>query len=113
MRTGAYIVVLLLGVACVILTTSLILIARTNQRLQIQLQARQQALSQGILGQQAQQISSGVLQDMAGAAAEDAEIRRLLEKYGYRVASPRPTNSAVESLESKREDSTNTVALKP
>ena len=113
MRTGAYFVVLLLAVACVVLTAALILMAHTNQRLQFQLQARQQSLSQGILGQQAQQISGVVLQDLAVAAGRNPEIRQLLEKYGYRVPAPRAPGPAASGPEAKPEESTNTVASKP
>ena len=89
MKTGSYFIVLLLAVACVVLTVALILMARTNQQLQSQLQAQQQVLNQGVLGQQAQQISAGVLQDMANASVDNVGIRQLLEKHGYRLPSAR------------------------
>ena len=90
MKSGPYFVVLLLTVAGVVLTVALILVARTNQQLQVQLQAQQQALSQGVLGQQVQQISAGVLQDLARVAAGNPAIRQLLAKYGYRVTPAAP-----------------------
>ena len=99
MKSGPYFVVLLLAVACAVLAVALILVARTNQQLQVQLQAQQQALNQGVLGQQAQQISAGVLQDMAGAAVGNPAIRQLLEKHGYRVPSPPSSGSATNSPE--------------
>ena len=95
MKPGPYFVLLLLAVACVVLVVALILMGHTNQKLQVELQAQQQALNQGILGQQAQQISGGVLQDMASAAAGSPGIRQLLEKHGYRVS---PTHSATPSV---------------
>lgn len=85
MKPGLYFFVLLLAAANVILVIALCLVTRSNQQLQVRLQAQQQALSQGILGQQAQQISAGVLQDLAGAAVNNPAHRQLLEKYGYRV----------------------------
>jgi hypothetical protein len=88
MKAGPYFVLLLLAVACVGMTMALILVQHTNQKLQVDLQARQQVLNQGILGQQAQQISGGVLQDMATAAVKSRGIRVLLEKNGYRVPPP-------------------------
>jgi negative regulator of sigma E activity len=97
MKSGRYFVVLLLAVACVVLTAALVLTTHTNQKLQFQLQAQQQALSQGILGQQAQQISGGVLQDLAGAAAGSPEIRQLMEKHGYRVSPARSAGPAVNA----------------
>jgi len=96
MRSGSYFIVLLLAVACVALAAALILMARTNQQLQVKLQVQQQTLTQGVLGQQAQQISAGVLQDMAKAAVSNAGIRQLLEKHGYRQ--PAPVRSAAPGV---------------
>ena len=113
MKPGPYFVLLLLGVACVGLTVALIVMAQTNQQLQAESQTRQQALNQGILGQQAQQISGGVIQDLTSAAAGNSAIRQLLEKHGYRVPSSRSARSAVNSAESRREESANQEAPKP
>ena len=113
MKAGRYFVVLLLAVVCVVLTVALILMEHTNQQLQVQLQAQQQALNQGILGQQAQQISGGVLQDLADSSVGNSRIRRLLEKHGYRVPSPSSPASDMNSLETKRDESTNTGEAKP
>lgn len=113
MRPGPYFIILLLAVACVILTAALMLIDHTNQNLQVQLQARQQALNQGILGQQAQQISGGVLQDLASAAIRSHDIHQLLEKYGYRVSAPRSQISAMNSQGKTTEETTNTEEPKP
>lgn len=120
MKPGPYFVVLLLGVACAVLAVTLIVVAQSNQKLQIKLQSQQQALSQGILGQQAQQISSGVLQDLANAAAGgNTEVRQLLEKYGYNVPVQRPQPAAPGASEKKQEDEkdqkagTQTEAPKP
>jgi len=98
---------LLLAVVCLVLSVALILMEHTNQQMQVQLQVQQQTLNQGILGQQAQQISGGVLQEMAAAAVRSREIRELLEKYGYRVSSPQPKGAATDSSEQKREETTN------
>jgi hypothetical protein len=101
MKTGYYFIVLFMAIICVGLTVALIFIGQANQHLQIKLQNQQQALNQGILGQQAQQISSGVLQDMAGAAAGNSEIRKVLEKYGYHVSLPAPAGSTTKTETSK------------
>ena len=94
MKAGYYFILLLLAVACVGLSVALVAVATTTQRLQVQLQAQQQTLNGGILGQQGQQISAGVLQDMAGVAARNPRLRKLLEKYGYRAAA---TNAVEEA----------------
>lgn len=101
MKRGPYFVLLSLAAACVVLTVALILMAHTNQQLQVNLQAQQQALNQGILGQQAQQISASVLQDLANVAAGNPGIRQLLEKHGYPVPAPRPSDSVLNLPEKK------------
>lgn len=104
MKPAAYFTVLLLAVVCVVLSVALVLIAQTNQGLQLKLQAQQQTLSQGILGQQAQQISGGVIQDLAKAAGANREVRQLLEKHGYSVPATRPTGAAVSAPEKKEKE---------
>ena len=113
MKSGQYFVVLLIAVACGVLTVAVIVMEFTNQQLQVKLQAQQQALNQGILGQQAQQISSGVIQDLTSAAVGNFEIRQLLEKHGYRVPAYRPTGSAMNSRKKKQDESENTPVRSP
>lgn len=113
MKPRHYFIVMLLAVVCVALTVALIIMTHTNQQLQVQLQSQQQALGQGILGQQAQQISAGVLQDLADAAVKSSEIRQLLEKHGYRLPSPRFQGSAIDASEQKREEAANIEAPTP
>lgn len=50
MKPGYYFAVLLLAVACVALTVTLIPMTLVNQQLQVHLQTRQQAFNQGIFG---------------------------------------------------------------
>ena len=113
MKAGSYFFLLLLGAACILLTVGLIAMAYTNQQLQARLQAQQQALNQGVLGQQGQQISAGVLQDLSDASVDNSDIRQLLEKNGYRVASSRPAAAARSSTEKKQETTPNTEVQKP
>jgi hypothetical protein len=113
MKPGAYFILLLLAVACVGLTVALILIEHTNQKLQVQLQAQQQALNQGILGQQAQQISGGVIQELSTAAARSRGIRELLKKNGYRVPSSQPAGGTKNAHAKTEEASTDTEESKP
>ncbi|MEI6807554.1 MAG: hypothetical protein WCN95_02440 [bacterium] len=113
MKPVAYFTVLLLAVVCVVLSVALVLISQTNQELQLKLQAQQQALSQGILGQQAQQISGGVIQDLIKAAGTNREISQLLEKHGYSVPGSRSTGAAVSASKSKEKESTKPEASNP
>ena len=85
MKQGQYFFILLLSVICVVLTAALVCMGQVNIRMQAKLQEQQLKLNQGVLGQQAQQISAGVLKDMADSAAANDDMRKLLEKHGYRV----------------------------
>ena len=110
MKNWHYFSVLLLAVVSALLTVVLIVLGEKNQNLQTKLQIQQQILNQGILGQQAQQISAGVLKDLADAAVDDQELRQLLEKHGYRVQLPMPRDGAMNLQDKKQEESTQTVA---
>ncbi len=103
MRQGQYFLILLLSVVCVVLTAGLVIMGQTNMRMQVKLQEQQQKLNQGILGQQAQQISGGVLKDMADVAAESREMRQLLEKHGFQV---KPGTAAAAGEAAKQADKT-------
>jgi len=95
MKPASFFVVLLLSVVCVVLSVSLVFIARANQKVQTGLQAKQQQLNSGILGPQGQQIGNSLLQDMANAAARSAGMRKLLEKHGYQLQPAEPPAAAV------------------
>ncbi len=94
MKAGTYYAVLFMAILCVLLTVALVIMGYNNQQLQIKLQAQQQVLNQGVLGQQAQQISSALLQNMADVAADNLEIRQLMEKHGYRITPAKDTDPA-------------------
>lgn len=85
MKAGSYFIVLLLGVVCVGLSVALVLIASSNQQLQARLEEQRRTLSGGVLGPQGQQISAGVLSDLAAVAATNMAVRSLLDKHGYRL----------------------------
>lgn len=91
MKSIPYVIVLLLSVACVVLSVSLVQTIRINQRIQVELQTNQQLLNSGILGPQGQQIGNNLLQDMANTATRNADMRQLLAKYGYQI---QPTTNA-------------------
>jgi type II secretory pathway pseudopilin PulG len=104
MKEWQFFTMLLLGLMCVGLIAAVVGMTVVNQRLQQDLQAEQQQmlttrqrLDGGILGAQGQQISASILQNMVGSAGQNAKIRRILEKYGYRVqpggAAPAATNT--------------------
>jgi Na+-transporting NADH:ubiquinone oxidoreductase subunit NqrC len=85
MKFKPYVIVLLLSVVCVVLSVSLVMTFRANQKMQAQLQANQQILNSGILGPQGQQIGNNLLQDMANSATRNPDMRKLLAKYGYQI----------------------------
>jgi len=97
MKKSLYYVIALMGLACVALSVALIFIANANQKLQLQVQTQQQYLSQGILGQQGQQIAGTIIQEMDNAAASNSNIRTILEQYGYR----KPAYPSMKSMESE------------
>jgi hypothetical protein len=100
-KAGTYFAVLLLSVAWVALAAAFVVVAYGNQSLQGQLRTQQQALSGGVLGQQGQQLSGSLLQDMVASAGQNARMRRLLEQHGYTVspaaaaAAPKAETNAV------------------
>lgn len=97
MKSTHYIIVLLLSVVCVVLSVSLVLTFRANQKMQAQLQANQQLLNSGILGPQGQQIGNNLLQDMANSATRNPDMRKLLAKYGYQIQAT--DNAATNTLD--------------
>jgi hypothetical protein len=105
MKAGPYFLVLLLAVVCIILTGALIPMAITNQRMQVKLQAQQQALNQSVLGAQAQQIRDSLLQDLAAAASSgNRPIRQLLVKHGYNVQGSPSAGGAAKPDKVERSD---------
>ena len=85
MKLPKFVCLMILGVATLALALAIILLSISNERTQMILQAQQQSLNGGILGAQGQQVSSAILQDMAGAAASNRNLRSLLGKYGYNI----------------------------
>ena len=76
--------VILAGIAAALAIASVVM-AAFNERTQRELQARQAALSSGVLGPQGQQIGNAILQEMAAAATTNRPMRKLLKKYGYTI----------------------------
>lgn len=88
MREWQFITLLLLALVCTGLTAADVSMVWVNQRLQTEVQARQLAINNGILGQQGQQISQNILRDMANVAGKDAGIRKILERHSFPVQVP-------------------------
>ena len=85
MKAWEYFAVLLMAVVCLGVSVALILTTQSNQELQQTLQARQTQIANGVLGPQAQQIASSILQDMGRSAVTNEPMRQLLAKHGYNV----------------------------
>jgi len=88
MKTFPYFVATLMGLVCLALSVALVVMAEINLRAQMRLQERQQVLNNGVLGQQGQQLSNRVLQEMARLATYDPDMRKLLDRHGYQMAAP-------------------------
>jgi hypothetical protein len=99
MKLWPYIISIILGVVCIELSITTVIIARNNMSLQNDIQLRQQQLNNSILNPQSQQIANTVLQDMAGVASTNAPMRALLGKYGYKIQTagqPNPVDKTPE-----------------
>jgi hypothetical protein len=75
---------ILAGVATA-MAIAIVVMSALNERTQRNLQARQAALSSGVLGPQGQQIGNAILQEMAAAATTNRPMREVLKKYGYTI----------------------------
>ena len=112
MRSGSFFITLLLSLVCVALSVGLIVVAHSNQKLQSELQGQQQTLNNGILGQQGQQVSNSLLQDMANAGVRNPAMQKLLDSHGYHVqpaisptATPRASAGSVTNQPADGSDS--------
>lgn len=85
MKAWQFFTVLLLAVIAAGLSVALVFTARGNADLQQSIEARQVQLNRSVLTPQAQQIASGILQDMGRVAVTNAPMRQLLAKHGYTV----------------------------
>lgn len=104
MKLWQYITSIILGIICIELSITIVIIARNNMALQNDIQLRQQQLNNSILSPQAQQIANTVLQDMAGVASTNAPMRALLGKYGYKIQAAGETSSADKSATTKSQE---------
>ena len=93
MKLWQYTICVILSVACVGLSVGIIFVSQRNTTMQNDIQARQQQLNNSVLGPQAQQITTSIMQDMAAIAAKNDKMRGLLAKHGYNVATPTPEST--------------------
>lgn len=86
MKMWQYMTLVVLGLTSVVAGVVIVVLALKGEDLQRELQVRQARLNSGVLGQQAQAVTSGILQDMANVASSNPKMRDLLSKHGYTVA---------------------------
>jgi hypothetical protein len=80
-----YVIAWVLGVACLALGVTTVVLARANQRLELAVQGQRVQIERGILGPQGQQLGNNVLQDLANSAVRDEGVRDLLARHGFQV----------------------------
>ncbi len=85
MKAWQFFTALLLAFVCLGLSVAIVTMALANQRMQQEIQMRQVQLGNSVLGAQAQQIATTVIQDMGRVAISNEAMRQLLGKYGYTV----------------------------
>ena len=91
MKPPQFIVAVILSLVPLILVFTLMRMGATNQGLQTQLQAQQEAINKGSMSQQ---IASKMLNDIAPASLKDEKLKDVLTKSGITVnvnASPAPS----------------------
>ncbi len=87
MKRWQFSLLLLVGIACLVLTVVSIFFAQENQKLQAEVQAQQVLINKGALSQQ---IGANLLREMAATAQTDEKMKQLLHDNGYNLA-PNPT----------------------
>ncbi|MBA3832508.1 MAG: hypothetical protein H0X34_11580 [Chthoniobacterales bacterium] len=92
MKRWQFSLLLVVGLACFILSLVSIVFARQNQKLQVEVQAQQVTINRGAVSQQ---IGANLLREMGAAAQTDDKIKQLLKDHGYNIstnasAAPRP-----------------------
>ena len=80
MKRWQFVLLLIVGLACVCLSLVTIVFARENRKLQEALQTQQAAINKGSLSQQ---IGTNLLREMAATAQTDEKMRDLLQQNGF------------------------------
>lgn len=87
----------ILGLICLALSVATIWLASGNQRMEQSVLGQRTLIERGILGQQGQQVGNNILQDLAATAQRNVDVRDLLARHGFKVASD-VTNAPASSL---------------
>ena len=77
----------LLGLICLGLSIAVIVSARTNQKLQTEIQVQQIEINKGT---QSQQIGTNLVRDIAVAATKNDQLKDLLSRNGFTLT-PNPS----------------------
>jgi signal transduction histidine kinase len=92
MKRWQFLLLMLVAVACLILSLVTIVFARENRKLQEAIQGQQTIINKGALSQQ---IGTNLVREMANVAQTNEKMRKLLEENGFNLtpaasASPSP-----------------------
>lgn len=90
MKRWQFILLLIVGLACLCLSLVTIVFARQNQKLQAEVQTQQAAINKGSLSQQ---IGTNLLREMGSVAAGDEKMKDLLKQNGYSFSTVSPSPS--------------------
>jgi len=92
MKRWQFLLLMLVAVACLLLSLVTIVFARENRKLQEAIQSQQTIINKGSLSQQ---IGTNLVREMANVAQTDEKMRKLLQENGFNLtptanASPSP-----------------------
>lgn len=90
MKPSQFIITVVVGAICLLLSIVTIALGHANQNLQVQLQGQQQEVQRGNMSQQ---IGTNLVTDLANLSVSNPKIKKLLADNGFtvNVASPTPT----------------------
>ncbi len=89
MKRWQFVLLMIVAVACLILSLVTIVFARENRKLQEAVQGQQTIINKGALSQQ---IGTNLVREMAAVAQTDEKMRQLLQANGFNL-SPAPAAS--------------------
>ena len=89
MKSLQYYITLALGVICLALSITTIVLGRSNNSLQLQQQQQQAEINRG---QASMQVGQNILRDLAELSLKNEKIKQVLANNGYTVnIAPTPT----------------------
>jgi predicted Holliday junction resolvase-like endonuclease len=90
MKSSAqYLISVVLGVVCLVLSVSAIVSGKANTRLQQELQAQQIEINKGM---QSQQVATNLLRDIGPAATKNSKLKDLLTRNGFTLTEDAPSS---------------------